>query len=225
MVVEVVYDRLHVRRNFHDIEACDKAQLHERMRADVAEAKGTAGELRIGAPVGALFTLLGEPPLYVGSVRPADFAEKAAGDDKARKPGSPVSQIGVGDGERQSALYGFVGENVGLLAIYRERLFTHHGNSRLYRLDGGVEVHEIGGDDEDIVELLVVGKIFLVVNHVDVGRVSLDGIGPFGRLVHGDLRIRMERGSRHAARAVRENRLLMGLGDKRPAAAAYESYV
>ena len=86
MVVEIVDYRLHMRRNFRDVETSDKAQLHQCVCANVAEAEGTAGEFRVCPPIRALFAFLCEPSLYVGSVRPAYFAQQAARNYKARKP-------------------------------------------------------------------------------------------------------------------------------------------
>ena len=127
--------------------------------------------------------------------------------------------------KRQSALCGFLGEDVGLLAVHREGLFAHYGNSCLYGFQGGIKMDEVGGYNQNVVELFVVGQIFLVVNHVHVRRVSLYGIGPFCGLVHCNFRIRVQRPRHYAARSIRKNRLLVGLGYECAATAAYESYI
>lgn len=109
MVVEqtALDKRFKMRRNFYDVQARHKAQLHKRVRADVSAAERAARTLRVGAPVGAafsalLFDLFCEPALYIGRINPAYLAEKSACDNEARKPRRPVSEIGVGNRERQT---------------------------------------------------------------------------------------------------------------------------
>ena len=90
---------------------------------------------------------------------------------------------------------------------------------------GGIEVHMVGRDYEDVVEPLPHRLRLLILDHLVVALVPLDRVRPVRGLVHRDLRVGME-GSRHdPSRPIKKDGLLMGVDDERAPASTHESYV
>ena len=84
---------------------------------------------------------------------------------------------------------------------------------------------EVGRDDEDVIQLLIFGQGLVGRDHLVVGAVALDGVGPVGRFFQRDLWIGKQRARHHAAGAVKVNGLLMRMDDERAASAAHQSDV
>ena len=195
MVVELATfnEGFHLRRNFRDVQAGDVAQLHQRVRADIAAAAGTTGALRIHAPRRLLLTggfeLGRKPALNVIAVHPAHVTEQTALHDVTAEPAGPVAEISMRHAKRNIQRARRVHQFVGLGEIQTQRFFAEHRDARLHRLHRGIEMHEVRRDDEDVIQLLIFGQILVRRDHVVVGGVTFDRIRPVGGFFHRDFGI------------------------------------
>ena len=126
----------------------------------------------------------------------------------------------MGEAERDVELVGGLHEVVGLLEVKAQRFLAEHRNARFHGLHRRIEVHEIRRHDKDVVQFLVRGQRSIGRDHLVVGAVALNGIGPISRLFQGDLWVGKERPRNHAAGAVEMNGALMRMDDEGAFAAA-----
>ena len=113
----------------------------------------------------------------------------------------------------------------GFLEIDAQRFLAEHGDARVHRLHGRIKVNKIGGDDEDVVELLVGGRLRVGGDHFVIGSVAFDRIGPIGGFLERDLGIREQRAGDDPAGAIHEDGFLMGMNDEGAFAASDQTDV
>ena len=164
------------------------------MSADIPAAAGATRTFGIDAPASLLlaggFQLGREPALNVKTIDPADVSQQTTLDNVATEAGGPVAEVGVSHRKGYPEFAGGFHQFVGFLEIEAKRLFAKHRDAGLHRLHCWIEVHEVGRDDEDVVELLVVWQGRVGGDHLIVGRIALDRIGPVGSFLERDRGIR-----------------------------------
>ena len=218
------HEGLHLRGDVRDVDACHVAELHQRVRADVAAASRSAGPLGIDAPGRLLlprgFKFGRQPALVVRAVHPPHVAEEPALHDETGEAGGPVAEIRMGHRERDAELPRRLHEGAGLFQCQAQRLLAEHRDAGLHGLHRRVVVHVIRRDNQDVVQPLVGRQRPIRRDHLVVRAVAPDGIRPGGRFLEGDRRLRVERAGNNAARAVEVNGLLVRVHDERALAAA-----
>jgi len=186
-----------------------------------------AGGLGTDPPGGLLlaggFELGGQPALDVIGIHPADVAEQAGLDDVAAEPRGPVAEVGVGHAERHAQLAGGLDQVGGFLGVEAERFLTEHGDARVHGPHRRIVMDEVGGDDEDVVELFRFGQGGVGGDHFLIGTVAGDRERPVGGFLHRDLGVREQRSGGDPAGAVHQDGLLVRMDDKGAFAAADES--
>ena len=134
-----------------------------------------------------------------------------------------MTEIGVRHAERDVVLADGFDEVIGLFEIQAERLFAEHRDAGLDGFHRRVKMHVVGRDDEDVVQLLVLGQAGVGRDHFVVGAVALDRVRPVGGFFEGDLGVGEQRRRGHAAGAVKVNGFLMGMDDEGAFAAAHQT--
>ena len=136
-----------------------------------------------------------------------------------------MAQVGVGHAEGNAQFARGLDQVVGFLEVQAKGFFAEDRDAGLHGLHGGVVVDEVGRDDEDVIQLLIFGQGRVGGDHLVVGAVALDGVGPVGGFFQRDLGIGKQRARDDAAGAVKVNGLLMRMDDERAASAAHQSDV
>src|SRR5436190_12053844 len=125
-----------------------------------------------------------------------------------------MPEIGMCHTEGDLVFANGVDQVIGLFQVEAKRFLAEHRNSSLDGLHCRVEVHMIGSDNDDVVELLIFGQLCVGRDHLVIGAVTFDRVRPVGSLVQSYLRIRKKCGSSNTAGTVEMNSFLMWLDDK-----------
>jgi len=203
------------------------AELHQRVRADVAAAAGTARQFRVGAP-GGLHLAGGlefgcQPPLQIIGIDPTHVPNQSGLHDVPGEPCRPMSEISMRHAKGHFVLADRLHNVVGLFEVQTQRFLTENGDPGLDGLHGGVVMHVVGRYDHQVIELLVLWQTGISRDHLIVRPISFDRIRPVSRLFQGDFRVRKQRGRDHAASPIKMDRLLMRLYNERAFPAAYQT--
>ena len=73
----------------------------------------------------------------------------------------PVTDVGAGDTEWNLECLRAVGELLGLVEVYGERLFAEDQDPDFWGFHGRLRVGEVGGRDRDVIETLAIRQILL----------------------------------------------------------------
>ncbi len=150
------------------------------MGADVAEAAGRAGLLRICAParllLPALFEARAQPTLDVAGTNGVDFAQFAGLHHGPRLPDQRVAGVVVRQRENDARLLDRLGQLLGLLQVKSHRLVANDVEPGLGEGFGDLEVRVIRRGHRDEIDL--VGTLRFRGDHFLVG-----AIGTLGRNV------------------------------------------
>jgi len=80
-------------------------------------------------------------------------------------------------------------------------------------------------DNENVIQLFVFGQAAVRRDHLVVGAIAPDGVGPFGGFFQGNFWIGKQRARHDAAGAVKVNCLLVGVDDECAASPADQTDV
>ena len=219
------HDDVHLGKHALDLQARHRRHGIFDVGAQIAQAVGIAGKLRVAAPFSLLaapLALIGQPALGILRRHRAHLADIAALDDLLRVLGGDVAHVGVGHQEQQVLFLRQLLELGGLLGVDAQRLVARHVDARLQEGLAGAVVRVVRRDHHDEIDLVLAGALGL--RHFLIVRVQAV-FGDVQLLARGDrLFVAARKTTRHQrGLAVQVNRMAMGVTDVSPGSAAHHA--
>ena len=134
-----------------------------------------------------------------------------------------MAEIGMRHAEGNIQLARGFDEFIGFLEIQAERLFAKDCDAGFHGLHRRIKVNEVGSDDEDVIQLLLLGQRFIRRDHVVICAITSDRVRPLCRFLERDFGIGKQRARHHATGAVKMDGFLMRIDDEGAFATADES--